>query len=144
MCSLNGLLCSVFAKFSLSMSSVLQQQRNEGTSEYGSIDFILMETAMPYLPTRRPGFDSRRGHKFLYLSWDFVCVLYRVLSCVVSGGAPDIVLTTHSGRPALVYVQCSGPQSVAPVQASHPQAFFFVSPEGVCPTLRDYKYETKE
>ena len=32
-----------------------------------------------------------------------VCVLC-VLSCFVSGGGPDIVLTTHSGRPALVYV----------------------------------------
>ena len=30
----------------------------------------------------------------------FVCVL----SCDVSGGGPDIVLTTHSGRPALVYL----------------------------------------
>ena len=30
----------------------------------------------------------------------FVCVL----SYVVSGGGPDIVLTTHSGRPALVYL----------------------------------------
>ena len=26
------------------------------------------------------------------------------LSCVVFGGGPDIVLTTHSGRPALVYL----------------------------------------
>ena len=30
----------------------------------------------------------------------FVCVL----SCVISGGGPDIVLTTHSGRLALVYL----------------------------------------
>ena len=27
-----------------------------------------------------------------------------ILSCVVSGGRPDIVMTTHSERPALVYV----------------------------------------
>ena len=27
-----------------------------------------------------------------------------VLSCVVSGGGPDIVLATHSGRPALMYL----------------------------------------
>ena len=27
-----------------------------------------------------------------------------VLSFVVSGGGPDIVLTTHSGRPVLVYL----------------------------------------
>ena len=26
-----------------------------------------------------------------------------VMSCVVSGGGPDTVLTTHSGRPALVF-----------------------------------------
>ena len=37
------------------------------------------------------------------LSWDWVCVLC-VLSCVVFGGGPDLVLTTHSGRPALVYL----------------------------------------
>ena len=32
-----------------------------------------------------------------------VCFLC-VLSSVVSGGGPDIVLTTHSGRPVLVYL----------------------------------------
>ena len=32
-----------------------------------------------------------------------MCVLY-VLSCVISDGGPDIVLTTHSGSPALVFL----------------------------------------
>ena len=39
----------------------------------------------------------------------FVCVL----SCVVSSGGPDIVLTTRSGRPALVYLSNVLVQSVA-------------------------------
>ena len=30
--------------------------------------------------------------------------MFFVLSCAVSGGGLDIVLTTHSGRPALVYL----------------------------------------
>ena len=33
------------------------------------------------------------------------CVSFAcVLSCVVFGGGPDIVLTTYSGRPALMYL----------------------------------------
>ena len=34
----------------------------------------------------------------------FVCIL----SCVVFGGGPDIVLATLSGRPALVYLSSMG------------------------------------
>ena len=34
-------------------------------------------------------------------------------SCVVSGGGPHIVLTTHSGRPALVYLSSVLVQTVA-------------------------------
>ena len=40
----------------------------------------------------------------------FVCVL----SCVVFGGGPDILLTTHSGRPALVYLSSVLVETVAP------------------------------
>ena len=29
----------------------------------------------PCLPTQRPGFDSRRGQEFKFLSWDWVCPL---------------------------------------------------------------------
>ena len=36
----------------------------------------------------------------LGLGVSFVCAL----SCVVSGGGPDVVLTTHSGMPALEYL----------------------------------------
>ena len=50
----------------------------------------------------------------------FVCVL----SCVVFGGGPDIVLTTHSGRPALVYLSSVLVQRLLlPLQASDPRAF---------------------
>ena len=50
----------------------------------------------------------------------FVCVL----SCVVFGGGPDIVLTTHSGRPALVYLSSVLAQRLLlPLQASDPRAF---------------------
>ena len=38
-------------------------------------------------------------------AWDSECVaFFCVLSCVVFGGGPDIVLTTHSWRAALVYL----------------------------------------
>ena len=43
------------------------------------------------------------GVRYFNLSWDWVCV-FCVLSCVVLGRGPDIVLTTHSGRSALVYL----------------------------------------
>ena len=50
----------------------------------------------------------------------FVCVL----SCVVFGGGPDIVLTTHPGRPALVYLSSVLVQRLLfPLQASDPRAF---------------------
>ena len=50
----------------------------------------------------------------------FVCVL----SYVVFGGGPDIVLTTHSGRPALVYLSSVLVQRLLlPLQASDPRAF---------------------
>ena len=47
-----------------------------------------------------------------------------VLSCVVSGGHPDIVLTTHSARPALVYLSSVLVQRLLlDLQASDPRAF---------------------
>ena len=50
----------------------------------------------------------------------FVSVLYSV----VSGGGPEIVLTTHSGRPAFVYLSSVLVQSLLlPLQASNPRAF---------------------
>ena len=51
-----------------------------------------------------------------------VCVLC-VLSCIVFGGGPDNVLTTHSGRPALVYLSSVLVQRLLlPLQASDPRA----------------------
>ena len=57
----------------------------------------------------------------LGLGVSFVCVL----SCAVSGGGPDIVLTTHSGRSALVYLSTVlvHRQLLLPLQASDPRAF---------------------
>ena len=50
----------------------------------------------------------------------FVCVL----SSIVSGGGPDIVLTTHSGRPVLVYLSSVLVHSLLlPLQASDSRAF---------------------
>ena len=50
----------------------------------------------------------------------FACVL----SCAVSGGGTDIVLTTHSGRSALVYLSSVLVHSqLLPLQASDPRAF---------------------
>ena len=51
-----------------------------------------------------------------------------VLSCVVSGGGPDIVLTTHS---ELVYLSSVMVYSLLlPLQASDPRAFWVVSSGG--------------
>ena len=75
----------------------------------------------------------------------FVCVL----SCVVFGGGPDIVLTTHSGRPALVYLSTVLVQRPAlvylstvlvqrlllPLQASDSRAFGLQVPGGVSSRL---------
>ena len=53
-------------------------------------------------------------------SVSFVCVL----SCVIFGGGPDIVLTTHSGRSALVYLSTVLVQRLLlPLEASDPRAF---------------------
>ena len=50
----------------------------------------------------------------------FVCVL----SCVVFGRGPGIVLTTHSGRPGLVYLSSVLVQRLLlPLQASDLRAF---------------------
>ena len=51
--------------------------------------------------------------------------------CVVFGGGPDIVLTTHSGRPALVYLSSFLVQKLLlPLQA-----IWLVSHWGVSPRL---------
>ena len=50
----------------------------------------------------------------------FVCVL----PCVVSGGGPDTVFTTHSERPALLYLSnVLVERLLLPLQASDPRAF---------------------
>ena len=52
-----------------------------------------------------------------------------VISSVVYGGDPDIVLTTHSGRPVLVYLSSVLIHSLLlPLQASDPQAFGLLFP----------------
>ena len=49
-----------------------------------------------------------------------------ILTCVVSGGGPDIVLITHSGRPDLVFLSSVLVHSVLLVlQASDPKAVGF-------------------
>ena len=56
----------------------------------------------------------------LGLGVSFVCVL----SCVVSGGSPNNVLTTHSERPAFVYLSSVLVQRLLlPLEASDPRAF---------------------
>ena len=72
------------------------------------------------VPTFQPGgvrnFNSYPGIRCV----SFACVL----SCAVSGGGPDIVLTMHSGRPALVYLSSVLVHSqLLPLQASDPRAF---------------------
>ena len=53
-------------------------------------------------------------------SMSFVCVL----TCVVSGDGPDIVLTTHSAKPTLVYLSSVLVHSLLlPLQASDSWVF---------------------
>ena len=82
------------------------------------------------LPTRRPGFDSRGVRNFNFypgtVSVSFICVLF----CVVSGGGPASVLTTHSGRSALVYLSSVLVHSLFfSLQASDP---WYLTVPGVC------------
>ena len=64
-----------------------------------------------------------------------MCVLC-VLSSVVSGGGPDIVHTTHSGRTALVYLSSVLVlKTVAPPTGIWPTGIWVVSPGGVSPRL---------
>ena len=69
-----------------------------------------------------PGSIPGRVRNF-NLSWDWVWVLC-VMFCVVFGGGPDIVLTSHSGRSALVYLSSVLVQRLLlPLQASDPRIF---------------------
>ena len=72
----------------------------------------------------------------------FVCVL----SCVVSGGGPDIVLTIQSGRPPLVSLSCSGPKTVAPPTGIWCTGIWVVSPGGVSTRfiLNPWPYSSEE
>ena len=58
--------------------------------------------SLPSNPAARVRFPagSESLISILGLGVGFFCVL----SCVVSGGGSDIVLTTHSGSPALLYL----------------------------------------
>ena len=58
-----------------------------------------------------------------------------VLSCVVSGGGPDILLTADSERPALVLLASVLVHSPAPPKGICPRDIFVVSPGGVNPTV---------
>ena len=58
---------------------------------------------VPAFQPSGPGYFPGWVRNFNIYSWDWVCV-FCVLSSAVSGGDPDIVLTTHSGRPALMYL----------------------------------------
>ena len=70
----------------------------------------------------------------------FVCIL----SCVVFGRDPDIVLTTYSGRPALVYLSSILlHRLLLPLQASDPRAFGLQVPGGVSPRLGEGKYKRR-
>ena len=66
----------------------------------------------------------------------FVCVL----SCVVSGGGPGIVLTTHSERRAYVYMSSVLVQRLLlSLQASEPTDIWVVNPGSVSPRLGEGK-----
>ena len=52
------------------------------------------------------------------------CNVFCVLSCIVSGGGPNIVMTTHSGRSTPMYLSNVLVNNLLfPLQASDPQTF---------------------
>ena len=68
-----------------------------------------------------------------------------VLSCAVSGGGPDIVLTIHSWRPALVYLSSVlVHRLLLPLQASDSREFGVYVTGSVSPRLEEGKYMKKE
>ena len=68
-----------------------------------SVAVVWSVESLPSNPARRVQFPAGSGI-LIYIMGFGVCPLSCVLSCAVSGGGPDIVLTTHSGRPALLYL----------------------------------------
>ena len=90
--------------------------------------------SLPSNPAARVRFPAGSGILISVLGLG-VCPL-SVLSCVVFGGGPDIVLSTHSGRPDLVYLSSVLVQRLLlPLQASDPRAF--VSP-WECKSYREF------
>ena len=69
---------------------------------YRSVTVTWPVECLPSKPAARVRFPAESGILISVLGFG-VSFIY-VLSCVVFGGCPDIVLTTHSGRPALVYL----------------------------------------
>ena len=90
--------------------------------------------SLPSNPATRFRFPAGSGLLIFVLGLG-VCPLC-VLSCVVFGGGPDIVPTTHSGRPALVYLSSVLVQRLLlPLQASDPRAFGLKVTGGGSPRL---------
>ena len=96
--------------------------------------------SLPSNPAARVPFPAGSGILISVLGLG-VCPFVFVLSCVASGGGPDIVLTTQSGRPALVYLSSVLVQRLLLLlQASGPWAFGLQFPGGgVSPRLGDGK-----
>ena len=122
-CLLLDFYCTTFLYFFQILADAISVFFYCSTSRFG---FIRRRVAVGRVPAFQPGGPgSIPGgvRNFNFRPWDWVCVLC-VLSFVVSGGGPDIVLTTHSGRPALVYLSSVLIQRLLlPLQASGPRAF---------------------
>ena len=99
-----------------------------------------------WLVGRTSAFQPEGPCSFLGMVWDFnlcpgtECVpIVCVLSCVVSGDDPDILLPTDSERLALLYLSTVLVHSMwLPLQASDPRSIvtYCKSRGGVCPTLK--------
>ena len=76
-----------------------------------------------------PGLIPGEVRNFNFCPGNWCVSFVSVLSCVVSGGGPEIVLTTHSWRPALELVSSVlVPRLLLSLQASDPRAFGLLSP----------------
>ena len=91
----------------------------------GILCYIRRRVVVGRVPAFQPGSPgSIPGGVRNFNSYPGIGCVLNVLSCAVSGGDPDIVLTTHSGRLALVYLsRVLVQRQLLPLQASDPREF---------------------
>ena len=79
--------------------------------KHKSVEHGVLGTVPTFQPGG-PGLSPEGVRNFKFVPGTGCVSFVSVLSCVVSGGGPELGLTTQSGTPC-ISVWCSGPQAVA-------------------------------